>query len=164
MAKTGNDIASRNGSVPVALKLIDEQDFAHQGHMDFVDNVIDPSTGTIRGRAVFANANNLFTPGMFARVQVAGSPHYEALLVPDAAIGTEQTRKFVLTVGADNKVVSKYVTLGQITKDNLRVIKSGIGPDDRIIVNGLLRARPGQTVTPQQEGKPGAAPAPQAPK
>jgi multidrug efflux pump subunit AcrA (membrane-fusion protein) len=86
------------------------------------------------------------------------------LLAPDAAIGTEQTRKFVLTVGADNKVVSKYVTLGQITKDNLRVIKSGIGPDDRIIVNGLLRARPGQTVTPQQEGKPGAAPAPQAPK
>ena len=102
MAKTGNDIASRNAGVPVALKLIDEQDFVHQGHMDFVDNVIDPSTGTIRGRAVFANANNLFTPGMFARVQVAGSPPYEALLVPDAAIGTEQTRKFVLTVGADN--------------------------------------------------------------
>ena len=76
----------------------------------------------------------------------------------------EQTRKFVLTVGADNKVVPKYVTLGQITKDNLRVIKSGIGADDRIIVNGLLRARPGQNVTPQQEGKPGAAPAPQAPK
>jgi len=166
MAKNGNDIASRNGSVPVALKLIDEQDFVHQGHMDFVDNVIDPSTGTIRGRAVFANANNLFTPGMFARVQVAGSPPYGALLVPDAAIGTEQTRKFVLTVGADNKVVPKYVTLGQITKDNLRVIKSGIGPDDRIIVDGLMRARPGQAVTPQQEGKPGAAPpqGAQAPK
>ena len=169
MAKTGNDVASRGAGVPVALKLIDEQDFVHQGHMDFVDNVIDPSTGTIRGRAVFANANNLFTPGMFARVQVAGSPPYEALLVPDAAIGTEQTRKFVLTVGADNKVVPKYVTLGQITKDNLRVIKSGIGPDDRIIVNGLMRARPGQKVTPQEEGKPGAAPAqgaspPQKPK
>jgi multidrug efflux pump subunit AcrA (membrane-fusion protein) len=106
---------------------------------------------------------------MFARVQVAGSPPYEALLVPDAAVGTEQTRKFVLTVGADNKVVPKYVTLGQITKDSLRVIKSGIGPDDRIIVNGLMRARPGQAVTPQQEDKPGAAPAPgtqapQAPK
>ncbi len=164
MAKTGNDIASRRAGVPVALKLIDEQDFVHQGHMDFVDNVIDPSTGTIRGRAVFANANNLFTPGMFARVQVAGSPPYEALLVPDAAIGTEQTRKFVLTVGADNKVVPKYVTLGQITKDNLRVIKTGIGPDDRIIVNGLMRARPGQPVTAQEEGKPGAAPGAQAPQ
>ncbi len=169
MAKTGNDIASRSAGVPVAIKLIDEQDFVHQGRMDFVDNVIDPSTGTIRGRAVFANANNLFTPGMFARVQVAGSPPYEALLVPDAAIGTEQTRKFVLTVNAENTVVSKYVTLGQITKDNLRVIKSGIGPDDRVVVNGLMRARPGQKVTPQEEAKPGAAPpqganSPQKPK
>ena len=158
MSKTGNDVASRNAGVPVALELIDEQDFAHQGHMDFVDNAIDPSTGTIRGRAVFANPNNLFTPGMFARVQVAGSPPYDALLVPDAAIGTEQTRKFVLTVNADNTVVSKYVTLGQITKDNLRVLKSGVGADDRIIVNGLMRARPGQKVTPQEEAKPGAAP------
>jgi RND family efflux transporter MFP subunit len=169
MEKTGNDIASRNAGVPVALKLIDEQDFVHQGHMDFVDNVIDSSTGTIRGRAGFANANNLFTPGMFARVQVAGSPPYAALLVPDAAVGTEQTRKFVLTVGADNQVVPKYVTLGQITNDNLRVIKSGVSADDRIIVNGLMRARPGQKVTPQEEGKPGAEPAqgtspPQKPK
>jgi multidrug efflux system membrane fusion protein len=169
VSKTGNDIASRNAGVPVALKLIDEQDFLHQGRMDFVDNVIDPSTGTIRGRAVFANPNNLFTPGMFARLQVDGSPPYEALLVPDAAIGTEQTRKFVLTVNADNTVVPKYVTLGQITNDNLRVIKSGVSVDDRIIVNGLMRARPGQKVTPQEEGKPGAAPAqgassPQKPK
>ena len=84
-------------------------------------------------------------------------------------IGTEQSRKFVLTVNADNTVVPKYVTLGQITGDNLRVIKSGIGADDRVIVNGLMRARPGQKVTPQEEGKPGAAPAqgarpPQPPK
>jgi RND family efflux transporter MFP subunit len=162
MAKTGNDIASRKGGVPVAIKLIDEDDFVHKGHMDFVDNVIDPATGTIRGRALFANAGDLFTPGMFARVQVAGSPPYEALLVPDAAIGTEQTRKFVLTVNAENTVVSKYVTLGQITKDNLRVLKSGVSADDRIIVNGLMRARPGQKVTPQEEAKPGAAPPPGA--
>ena len=79
--------------------------------------------------------------------------------MPDAAIGTEQARKFVLTVNADNTVVQKYVTLGQITSDNLRVIKEGLGPDDRVIVNGLMRARPGQKVTPQEEGKPGAAPA-----
>ena len=169
MSKTGNDIASRRAGVQVALKLIDEQDFAHNGDMDFVDNAIDRSTGTIRGRAVFANPNNIFTPGMFARVRVPGSPPYEAMLLPDAAIGTEQTRKFVLTVNADNTVVSKYVTLGQTTADNLRVIKDGLGPDDRVIVNGLLRARPGQKVTPQEEGKPGAAPAqgaslPQTPK
>jgi len=169
MSKTGNDIASRGAGVQVGLKLIDEHDFVHEGHMDFVDNVIDRSTGTIRGRAVYANPNNIFTPGMFARVRVPGSPPYEALLVPDVAIGTEQTRKFVLTVNADNSVVSKYVTLGQTTGDNLRVIKDGVATDDRVIVDGLMRARPGQKVTPQEEGKPGAAPAqgaspPQTPK
>jgi multidrug efflux system membrane fusion protein len=169
LSKNGNDVASRGTGVQVALKLIDEHDFDHSGRMDFVDNVIDRSTGTIRGRAVFANPNNIFTPGMFARVRVPGSPLYEALLVPDAAVGTEQAKKFVLTVNADNTVVQKYVTLGQTTNDNLRVIKEGLGPDDRIIVNGLMRARPGQKVTPQEEGKPGAAPAqgasqPQKPK
>jgi RND family efflux transporter MFP subunit len=169
LSKNGNDVASRGTGVQVALKLIDEHDFDHSGRMDFVDNVIDRSTGTIRGRAVFANPNNIFTPGMFARVRVPGSPLYEALLVPDAAVGTEQAKKFVLTVNADNTVVQKYVTLGQTTNDNLRVIKEGLGPDDRIIVNGLMRARPGQKVTPQEEGKPGATPAqgasqPQKPK
>jgi RND family efflux transporter MFP subunit len=168
LAKTGKDIASRGASVPVALKLIDENEFVHHGEMNFVDNVIDRSTGTIRGRAVFANPNGFFTPGMFGRVQVAASPPFEALLVPDAAIGTEQTRNYVLTVNADNVVVPKYVTLGQTTRDNLRVIKDGIGPDDRVIVNGLMRARPGQKVTPQEQGNSGAAPAqggnPQAPK
>lgn len=160
MSKTGNDIASRGAGVQVALKLIDEKDFDHAGHMDFVDNVIDRSTGTIRGRAVFANPNNIFTPGMFARVRVPGSPLYEALLVPDAAIGTEQAKKFVLTVNADNTVAQKYVTLGQTTSDNLRIVKDGLGPDDRVIVNGLMRARPGQKVMPQEEGKPGAAQTP----
>ncbi len=168
MSKTGNDIASRGAGVQVALKLIDEHEFAHQGHMDFVDNVIDRSTGTIRGRAVFANPNNIFTPGMFARLRVPGSPAYEALLVPAAAIGTEQAKKFVLTVNGDNTVVPKYVTLGQTTADGLQVIKGGVSSDDRIIVNGLMRARPGQKVTPQAEGK-GAPPAqgagpPQKPK
>jgi RND family efflux transporter MFP subunit len=152
MGKGGDDVASRNASVQVALKLIDENDFEHEGRMDFVDNVIDRSTGTIRGRAVLANPNGIFTPGMFARVRVPASPPYEGLLLPDAAIGTEQARKFVLTVAADNTVVPKYVRLGQTTKDNLRVIKDGIGPDDRVIVNGLMRARPGQKVTPQEQG------------
>jgi RND family efflux transporter MFP subunit len=156
MSKDGDEVAGRNAGVQVALKLIDEKDFEHKGRMDFVDNVIDRSTGTIRGRAVLANPDGIFTPGMFARVRVPASPPYEGLLVPDAAIGTEQARKFVLTVSADDIVVPKYVTLGQTTGDNLRVIKSGIGPDDRVIVNGLMRARPGQKVTPQEQG---AAPA-----
>jgi RND family efflux transporter MFP subunit len=145
--------------VIVALKLIDESDFVHRGHMDFVDNVIDRSSGTIRGRGVFANPNDVFTPGMFARIRVPGSPAYSALLVPDVAIGTEQIRKFVLTVDAEDTVRQKYVTLGQVA-DGLRVIKEGLDADDRVIVNGLLRARPGQKVTPQTQP---STPAPAGP-
>ncbi len=152
LSKSGNDVTSRGAGVSVALKLIDENDFDHQGRMDFVDNVIDRSTGTIRGRAVFANPNGVFTPGMFARVRVPGTAPYEALLVPDAAVGTEQARKYLLVVNADNTVASKYVTLGQTTSDGLRVIKTGLGPDDRVVVDGLMRARPGQKVTPQEKG------------
>ncbi len=169
LAKGGQDVASRGGGVKVELKLIDEREFTHTGNMDFVDNVIDRSTGTIRGRGVFDNPNGVFTPGMFARVRVPASPSYDALLVPDAAIGTEQARKYVMVVGADNTAATKYVTIGQTTPDGLRVIKSGLGPDDRVIVNGLMRARPGQKVTPQEAGaKPAAAApagaAPQKPK
>ena len=120
--------------------------------MDFVDNVIDKSSGTIRGRAVFSNPDAVLTPGMFGRIRVPGSPVYQALLVPDAAIGTEQVRKFVLVVGADNTAVAKYVTLGPVVENNLRVIKDGLKADDRVIVNGLMRVRPGQKVTPQEQG------------
>jgi len=160
LARGGRDVTSREGSVVVALKLLDEQDFQHQGRLDFVDNVIDRSSGTIRGRAVFSNPDGVFTPGMFGRVRVPGSPSYNASLVPDAAIGTEQTRKYVLVVDADNVVHVKYVTLGQ-SFNNLRVIKSGLQDDDRVIVNGLMRARPNQKVNPQNE-KP--APIPGSPQ
>jgi len=152
MAKLGHDVASRGAGVKVALKLIDETDFDHDGRMDFIDNVIDPSTGTIRGRAQFANPNGLFTPGMFARIRVPASPPYEALLVPDAAVGTEQVRKFVLVVDASDTVRQRYVTLGQTTSDGLRAIKDGLGPDDSVIVAGLMRARAGQKVKPVEQG------------
>ncbi len=155
MAK--GDLRSREAGITVALKLLDEPDFPHQGRMDFVNNVIDTSSGTIRGRAVFANPDGVFTPGMFARVQVPGSPPYSALLVPDAAIGTEQARKYVLAVDNENTVHLKYVTLGQVS-GNLRIIKSGIDENDRIVVNGLMRARPNTKVSPQQEGAPPASP------
>jgi RND family efflux transporter MFP subunit len=159
---SNNDISSRGtgAGTKVSLKLIDEKDFAHEGSMDFVDNVIDRATGTIRGRAVFANPNGVFTVGMFARVRVPASPPYEALLVPDAAVGTEQARRFVTTVNAENVVTPKYVTLAQVLPDGMRVIKEGLSPDDRVIVNGLLRGRPGQKVTPQEQG---ATPPPGAP-
>lgn len=167
LSTAGQDVASRNAGVQVALKLIDESDFDHEGRMDFVDNVIDRSTGTIRGRAVLANSKEIFTPGMFARVRVPGTAPYEALLVPDAAIGTEQARRFVMVVDDQDTARPKYVTLGQVTKDGLRAIKDGIGPDDRIVVSGLMQARPGQKVKPEEQGaKPTAGPdgAPQAAK
>ena len=157
LSKAGQDMTSRDGSALVSLRLIDEPDYSHPGRMDFLDNVIERSSGTIRGRAVFANPNGVFAPGMFGRLRVPGSPSYQALLVADAAIGTEQARKYLLVVDGENVVRQKYVTLGQVS-DNLRVIKDGLAPEDRVIVNGLMRARAGQMVTPQEEGAPPPAP------
>jgi RND family efflux transporter MFP subunit len=124
--------------------------------MDFLDNVIDRSSGTIRGRAEIANPEGLFTPGMFARIELASSAPYEALLVPDVAIGTEQARKYVLVVGADNVANAKYVELGHVL-DGMRVIKSGLAATDRVVVNGLMRVRPGQKVAPHPPPPDGAA-------
>jgi RND family efflux transporter MFP subunit len=161
-ASDGKDVTSRGSGVFVELKLIDEPEFKHRGRMDFVDNAIDRSSGTIRGRAVFSNPDGVFTPGMFARVRVPGSAPYPAMLVPEVAIGTDQVRKFVLVVESDGTVRQKYVTLGQMV-GSLRVVKDGIGAADRVIVNGMVRARPGQKVTPQEEGAaPASASGPQA--
>ncbi len=150
LSQQGKDVTAREGSVFVTLRLIDEADFMHSGRMDFVDNVIDRSSGTIRGRAVFSNPNGLLTPGMFGRIRVPGSPAYPALLVPDVAIGSEQARKYVLVLDGENIARPKYVVLGD-TYDGLRVIKDGIGADDRVVVNGIARIRPGQKVTPEEE-------------
>ena len=141
--------ANRGLTLPVKLKLLGESAFSHEGKMDFVDNAIDRSSSTIRARAVFANPDGKFTPGMFARVRMAAAPPKDELLVPDAAIGAEQVRKFVLVVDAENVARPKYVTLGPVV-DGLRVVTQGLTPDDNVIVNGLMRARPGAKVTPQQ--------------
>jgi RND family efflux transporter MFP subunit len=141
--------ANRGLTLPVELKLLGESAFSHVGKMDFVDNAIDRSSGTIRARAVFDNPDGKFTPGMFARVRMAAAPPKDELLVPDAAIGAEQVRKFVLVVDAENVARPKYVTLGPVV-DGLRVITQGLTSDDNVIVNGLMRARPGAKVTPQQ--------------
>jgi len=162
-SSSGKEVTGRDGGVIVELKLLDEKTFEHRGYMDFVDNTIDRSSGTIRGRASFSNTNAVLTPGMFGRIRVPGSPTYNALLLPDAAIGTEQIRKFVLVVGDDNTAGQRYVTLGPLSDDNLRIIKDGIKAGDRVIVNGLMRVRPGQKVTPQEQGTAPAGPAgPQA--
>ncbi len=140
--------ANRGMSLPVKLKLIDEDGFKHEGRIDFVDNVIDRSTGTIRGRAEFKNPDGKLTPGMFGRIQIATSAPATALLVPDAAIATEQVRKFVYAVSDDGVATPKYVTLGPVV-DGLRVIASGLDAHDTIVVNGLMRLRPGIKVEPE---------------
>jgi len=155
LSSSGKEMTGRGGNVLVALKLIDESDFMHRGYMDFVDNVIDRSTGTIRGRAQFSNPDGVFTPGMFARVRVPGSPVYQALLIPDSAIGSEQARKYVLLVDADSIARQRYVTLGQVV-DGLRVIKEGLTADDRVVINGLMQAHPGGKVTAQVQETPQA--------
>jgi RND family efflux transporter MFP subunit len=139
----------RGLTLPVKLKLLNESTFSHQGKMDFVDNAIDRSSSTIRARTVFANPDGKFAPGMFARVRMAAAPPRNELLVPDAAIGVEQVRKFVLVVDAENVARPKYVTLGPEV-DGLRVITQGLTPDDNVIINGLMRAKPGAKVTPQR--------------
>ncbi|MFG1477528.1 efflux RND transporter periplasmic adaptor subunit [Xanthobacter sp. V4C-4] len=158
--KNGADIKGD----PVVLKLIDDKDFVHQGKMDFLNNVIDRETGTIRGRAEFANPNGLFRPGMFARVRLNSSDPHQVLVVPDAAIGSEQVKKFVYVVGADNKVGQRFVTLGALAGDQ-RVVLDGLKLDDTVVVNGLMRVRPGVTVSPQFADAPKAdAPKADAPK
>ena len=146
----GSSDAIGLGNTTVRLKLLDEPDFSHSARMDFVDNVIDRATGTIRGRAQLDNAQGLFTPGMFARVQVPASAPYEALMVPDVAIGTEQARKYVYVIDQENIARLRYVTLGQLVGD-LRVIKDGVSAADRVVVNGLMRVRQGQKVTPEEQ-------------
>jgi len=155
LAKDKADAADRGFTLPVGLKLIDEPSFAHAGRLDFIDNAISRSSGTIRARAVFANADRTFTPGMFARLRMAAAAPADMLLVPEAAIGAEQVRKFVLVVDADNMARPKYVTLGPVV-DGLRVV-DGLAPDDNVIVNGLVRVRPGAKVAPHRQSTAAAA-------
>ncbi|MEP9351005.1 efflux RND transporter periplasmic adaptor subunit [Xanthobacter sp. KR7-225] len=148
---------------PVELKLIDDPSFVHKGELDFLNNVIDRETGTIRGRAVFQNKDDLFRPGMFARLRLDASAPYQALVVPDSAVGSEQVKKFVYVVGPENKVEQRFVTLGPLVGGE-RVIREGLAPADKVVVNGLMRVRPGVTVAPQEAkaadaSAPGAAPA-----
>jgi membrane fusion protein, multidrug efflux system len=141
---------SRDVQNPVAVRLADEADYKHQGRMNFVDNVLNPRTGTIRGRAVFDNQDGLLTPGYFGRLRLFGGTH-SALLVPDSAISSDQSRRILFVVAEDGTVGVKVVELGPMV-DGLRVIRSGLAPTDRIIIDGLQRARPGQKVKPE-DGK-----------
>jgi multidrug efflux system membrane fusion protein len=150
LAATGARPSSRDVQNPVSVRLADETEYKHQGRMDFVDNALNPKTGTIRGRAVFDNKDGLLTPGFFGRLRLFGGER-DALLIPDGAVASDQSRKIVFTVADDGTVSQKLIELGPIV-DGLRVIRSGIAPTDRIVIDGLQRARPGQKVTPE-DGK-----------
>ncbi len=142
--------SSRYVPNPVSVRLADENDYGHHGRMDFVDNVLNPKTGTIRGRAIFDNKDGLLTPGYFGRLRLFGGQH-DGLLVPDSAIASDQASKIVFAVADDGTVAAKRVELGPIV-DGLRVIRSGLAPTDRIVIEGLQRARPGQKVK-AEDGK-----------
>jgi RND family efflux transporter MFP subunit len=148
MALRGERESSRTAANPVWVGLADEQGHPHEGHMVFLDNELDPNTGTIHARSLFENKDRRFTPGMFARVKLIGSGEYNALLINDSAVGTDQSIKFVLKVGAGNKVEYAPVKLGPLI-DGLRVVREGLKASDVILVKGLQQVRPGMPVTPQ---------------
>jgi multidrug efflux system membrane fusion protein len=173
MVRAGERDSSRTSGTPVEVALANEPTFAHSGHMDFVDNTVNPATGTIRGRAVLANPDGVFTPGLFARVRLMGARPRAAMLIHDQAVLTDQDRKYVWTIGEGNIAVRKDLTLGE-SVDGLRVVEEGLAAGDRVVVNGVRKIFfPGQPLAPRDvpmdapltpppaaEGAPAAAPAP----
>jgi RND family efflux transporter MFP subunit len=145
--KTNSNAGQAGADVKVGLA--NESGYPHGGVMVFTDNELDPTTGTIRGRAKLENKDRAFTPGLFARVKLMGSNEYTALLINDSAVGTDQTVRYVLVVDADNKVQYRPVKLGPII-DGLRVVTDGLKAGETIVVNGLQRVRPGSPVTPEK--------------
>jgi len=135
--------------VPIELALQGDEGFPYKGRMSFIDNRIDQNTGSLRVRAVFDNPHQLFQPGLFARVRLAGSGQYKAILLPDMAVAADQSNRFVFVVADDGSVATKPVELGPMI-DGLRVIRKGVLPSDTVIVNGLQRARSGIKVKPEK--------------
>ena len=148
-AANGGDVRALN--VPVEIGLVGETGFPRKGVIDFVDNRVDPSTGTMRARGVFDNKDGILTPGMFVRVRVPIDQRDKALFIPERAIGTDQGNKYLLTVNAQNVVEYSPVTLG-VERDGLREILTGLQPGASVIVDGIQRARPGITVNPHPVG------------
>lgn len=154
--RNGTRSGSREGKIPVNLGLADETGFPHQGHLDFLENRIDPNTGTMTGRAILPNPNLRLIPGLFARIRLPGSSQYEALLIPDETIGTDQSQRFAFVVNDENTVEYRKVDLGPMI-DGLRVIRVGVKPEDWVIVNGVQRVRAGAKVDPRKQAIPSGA-------
>ncbi|HEX7194616.1 MAG TPA: efflux RND transporter periplasmic adaptor subunit [Chthoniobacterales bacterium] len=149
LVREGKLASSQDGKVPVYLQLQDETGFPHEGTIVFSDNSFDSSTGTLLVRGSFPNSDGFLTPGNFVRVRVASSPKYDALLVADRAIGSDQDQSFVYVVDPKNIARLRHITTGQLA-DGLRVVKSGLQPDDVVIINGIIKVRPDSSVRPQQ--------------
>jgi RND family efflux transporter MFP subunit len=149
LAERGSGAGAADLGATVELALPDERGFPHTGKLDFLDNRLDQGTGTLRARAVIANEAGLFAPGMFARVRVTGTAAYAALLLPDEAIGTDQTNKYVYVVADNGMVTRRNIQLGPLV-DGLRVVREGLADGDWVITKGLHRARPGQNVAPKR--------------
>jgi RND family efflux transporter MFP subunit len=147
LAKERALLSARNGKVPCYVQLGNESGFPHKGVIDFVDNHVDTTTGTQRIRGVLENKTGELIPGLFARLCVPGSGRYHAVLVPDTAIGNDQSQRDLLVVDKDNKVNVRPVVLGALF-GGLRSIVSGVSAEDRIVVNGQMHARPGSVVNP----------------
>jgi len=130
------------GDLPIQMALADEQTFPHEGRLQFLDNQLDASSGTINGRAVFRNPDRRLTPGLFVRLRLPGTLSYPGVLVEDRAVGTDLDRRFVLVVGGDKTIESRTVTLGPVI-DGLRVVRKGLSAGELVVVNGLQRVRPG---------------------
>jgi RND family efflux transporter MFP subunit len=148
---------SQVGRVFVAT--VTDSDYPHEGEIDFIDNTVNPATGTIELRAVVRNPDNVLFPGLFVRIRLLGRIVPDAIVVNERAIGTDLGGKYVLVVGEDNVVEQRYVTLGPIQDDGTVVVQSGLDGSERYIVNGMLRARPGFPVTPQTEAELATQPA-----
>src|SRR5262249_4088065 len=159
LAKSGERPSSRDVNNPVEIELADEQGFPHKGWMDFVDNQFDVGTGTMVGRALIPNPDLILSPGLFARVRLVGSGRHRALLLPDDAIGTDQSQTFVWVVDAQGIAQYRRVTLGPLN-DGLRIIREGLSPEDRVVVAGTQRVRQGMPVAAEE--RPIAPPPPPA--
>lgn len=177
LARTGARPSSRDFKNVVLMQLVDETGYPHRGYMDFVDNALDVTTGTLQGRAVFANPDLKLSPGLFGRLRLIGSGRYRAILLPDSVIGTDQSERFVFVLDAKDQVERRAVTMGPVI-EGFRVIRAGVSAEDRVVISGIQTARAGTVVVPDEtkieaparfasvdllEAVPAASPAPAKP-
>lgn len=149
LARTGKRTSALFTKIPAEMGLANQEGFPHKGEIDFVDNEISATTGSIRARGVFENKDRLMAPGFFARVRFPGSGDYDALLIRDAALASDQGRTFVWVVGADGKAVQRTISIGQL-QDGLRIVRDGLQPTDRVVINGLMAVRNGAPVKAEE--------------